>query len=400
MPLSAGISEKNERNASRPPADAPIPTIRRRAGVATAAATTDSVSLSGEARRTSGVETQKPRWIERIDRIEAAGVVGLDERHTARPGAVVEGFIEQVNAEPGDRVKAGAVLGTIHSHAVHDAWAGYFKALAERRRFENEVRYARVAEERATRLLADKALSPQEVDRARSDRIAAEQGLAGAHAEEQRSTQELAHYTIEARETGNPEKEDLVAIRAPFAGAIIERQTSQGAAVTPGTPLFVLSDLSMVRVTAEVDEAQVGQIVRGQPVSVQVSAYPGEAFPGTIALIGDMVNPATRRVTIRCDVPNGAQRLKPQMFARVLLSSAKPRRMLVIPERAVQALEGQTIVFAQTSDGNFQRRPIVTGATVDGLTEIANGADEDDVLAIAGAFLIKSEMLKPKSEEP
>ena len=215
-----------------------------------------------------------------------------------------------------------------------------------------------------------------------------------------RGTQELAHYGIVARPEGNPQLEDDVPVRAPIAGAIIERQVSQGAAVTLGTPLFVLTDLSSVWVTAEVDEAHVASLAVGLPIEVQVNAYPGQLFHGTITGVGDVINPATRRITIRCEVPNPAGRLKPQMFAHVALTSEKPRRMLVIPERAVQEMEGQTVVFARDADGRFQRRPLVIGATLNGLTEIVSGADDDDVIATAGAFLIKSELMKPQSEEP
>lgn len=359
----------------------------------------DGVVLSQTAATSSGIDVQRPTWIKRLDRLEASGVVGLNERQTARPGAIAEGIIEGVDAQPGDRVRAGARLATLHSHVVHDAWAAYFKALAERRRFENEVRYARMAEERAGRLLADKALSPQEVDRARSDRIGAEQGLAAAQAEELSATQELAHYGITARPEGNPREEDDVPVRSPLAGAVIERQVSPGAAVTPGTPLFVISDLSSVWVTAEFDESHVKSLVAGTPVEVQVTAYPGEVFRGTITAVGDVINPATRRITIRCELPNADGRLKPQMFARVILASPEPRRMLVLPERAIQEMEGQTVIFARDAHGRFQRRPVITGATVDGLTEIISGADDDDVIATAGAFLIKSELMKPQSEE-
>lgn len=363
-------------------------------------ATADGVTLSRTAEKSSGIDAETPRWIERVDRLEATGVVGLNERRTARPGAVAEGVIQHVEVQPGDRVKQGALLASIHTHAVHQAWASYFKALAERRRFENEVRYARVAEERAGRLLEAKAVSPQEVDRARSDRIAAEQELMAAEAEEVHGTQELAHYGILARPDGKPQQEDELPVRAPLGGAVIERQVSPGTAVTPGTPLFVISDLSSVWVTAEFDEGHVGSLAVGVPVEVQVTAYPGEVFRGVITGVGDVINPATRRITIRCELPNQDGRLKPQMFARVMLTSPKPRRMLAIPERAVQEMEGQTVVFARDPQGRFQRRPIVVGTTVGGMTEIIAGADDDDVIATAGAFLIKSELMKPRAEEP
>ena len=120
---------------------------------------TTGVTLTKTAERSSGIDSQTPKWIERVDRLEAAGVIELNERRTARPGAIAEGVVQHVEVQVGDRVKQGTLLATLHSHAVHDAWAGYFKALSERRRSENEVRFARLAEERAQRLVSDKALS-------------------------------------------------------------------------------------------------------------------------------------------------------------------------------------------------------------------------------------------------
>lgn len=375
-------------------------TVPDDAATAPAPPAEQGVTLTSAAEKTSGIDSQTPKWVERIDRIEAAGVIELNERRTARPGAIAEGVVQHIEVQVGDRVKQGALIATLHSHAVHDAWAGYFKALADRRTAENEVRFAQQAEARAQRLLNDKALSPQEVDRSRSDRIAAEQSLIAAQAEELRSMQELGHYGIVGRPDGNPQAEDDVPIRAPIGGAIIERQVSPGSAVTPGAPLFVISDLTSVWVSAEVDESLVASLAVGVPVEVQVNSYPGDIFKGTITGVGDVINPQTRRITIRCEVPNQDGRLKPQMFARVMLTAPKPRRMLVIPERAVQEMEGQTVVFARDSQGRFQRRPVVVGATASGLTEIVSGADDDDVIATAGAFLIKSEMMKPQSEEP
>jgi membrane fusion protein, heavy metal efflux system len=363
------------------------------AAIPAATPTEGEVTLSTTSERNSSIQVEHPRWIERFDRVDASGVIALNERRTARLGANVEGLVEHMTVQVGDRVKSGAVLATIHSHIVHDAWAGYFKAIAERRRFENELRYSQTAEERAVRLLADKALSSQEVDRARADRIAAEQGLRGARAEETRAIQELAHYNITAREDGNPIEEDVVPIHAPFDAALIERQVSPGTAVTPGTPLFVLSDLTSLWVTAEVEEAVVGRIQPGLPVEIQVTAFLGEIFRGTLASIGDVVNPATRRVTIRCEVPNLDGRLKPQMFARVAMTSQQPRRMLAIPARAVQEMDGQTVIFVKDQN-RYLRRPIVVGPAVDGLVEVISGADEDDPIAVSGAFLIKSELLQ------
>ena len=63
----------------------------------------------------------------------------------------------------------------------------------------------------------------------------------------------------------------------------------------------------------------------GRPVEVQVAAYPNERFAGTITFIADVVNPKTRRITVRSTVPNPDGRLKPEMFATVALGEGEPR---------------------------------------------------------------------------
>src|SRR5690606_5181997 len=145
----------------------------------------------------------------------------------------------------------------------------------------------------------------------RADRMAAEQAAAAAAADLTRAEQELGHYGLTPRPDANPREDDLVPIRTPVAGAVVERHASPGAAVMPGTPLFVVSDLSRVWIDAEIDEALVGRLEVGSPVTFTTGAYGGEAFEGRLAAIGDVVNPATRRLTRRVEAGNPGGRLRP-----------------------------------------------------------------------------------------
>jgi cobalt-zinc-cadmium efflux system membrane fusion protein len=296
-------------------------------------------------------------------------------------------------------VGAGAVVARLHSHVVHDAWASYFKALAERQRTEAEVAYAKTAEGRAAALVTSKALSPQELERARADVNAATQAVNAARAEVTRAEQELAHYGITATPDADPTRHEDVPIVSPFGGTVVERLATEGTAVTPGTPLLVVSDLSRVWVTAEIDEALVGRVVAGRPVTVHAAAYPGESFAGTLAAVGDVVNPETRRVTLRIELPNPGRRLKPQMLVTVAIAATAPRSVLVVPARALQTMDGESVVFVQNGD-EFTRRPVTIGATVDGQVEIVRGLAAGDRVATAGAFLLKSALSAPAPEEP
>jgi cobalt-zinc-cadmium efflux system membrane fusion protein len=301
----------------------------------------------------------------------------------------------------GDQVPRGAVVAHLHSHVVHDAWAEYFKAIAELRRVEAELAYTRTNEARAAQLVADRALSPQELERARTDVSAASQAVVAARAEITRFEQELDHYGIKASPDANPVAQSEVPVRAPIAGTVIERLATEGMAVTPGTPLLVISDLSRVWVMVEIDEQLIGRVTKGREATIKAGAYGGESFTGTLTAIGDVVNPATRRVTLRIEAPNPDRRLKPQMFVAVSLGAASPRRVLVVPSRAVQAMEGEQIVFVRTADNRFERRAVTAGTEIGGEVEIVSGLHEGEVVATAGAFLLKSELMKPaRDEEP
>ncbi len=264
-----------------------------------------SVRVEAADAAASGIETAAARMVERADPLEAAGRVSYDERRTARLGSLVQGIVHQLRVQPGDRVARGAVVAQLHSHVVHDAWAAYFKGLAAARRAATELAYARSAEGRAAALVADKALSPQELERARADVTAAVEEVAAVKAEVTRTEQELAHYGIVARPDADPLQHEDVPVVTPFAGIVIERLATEGATVTPGTPLVVISDLSRVWVLAEIDERLVGRVQAGRPAVVSAPAYPGESFAGTLAAVGDVVDPMTRRVTLRIETPNG-----------------------------------------------------------------------------------------------
>ena len=181
---------------------------------------------------------------------------------------------------------------------------------------------------------------------------------------------------------------------------VINRLVTEGSAVTPGSPLLVISDLSRVWIAAEVDEALVSRVKAGGLATIRTAAYPDESFAGTLTAVGDVVDPTTRRVTLRIEAPNADRRLKPQMFVTATLGASAPRRVLVVPSRAVQEMEGESIVFVRSGADRYNRRSVTTGTDVGGEVEIVRGLSEGDVVVTAGAFLLKSELLKPAGEEP
>jgi cobalt-zinc-cadmium efflux system membrane fusion protein len=358
------------------------------------AAAEGTVALGEAAQKQAGIATERVRRITRSDRVEAPGILALDEKRTARLGSMVDGMVVKAYAEVGDRVRSGQVLAEMHSHVVHDAWADYRKAVADRRRRETEQTFARQNEERAGRLLADKAISRQDLRRAEADRVAADEQLDMARTEVRRAEEALEHYGVTNAEDPSGESGETIPVRSPLHGVVLEKSVTQGTAVTVGSPLYVVADLGELWAVAEIDETQLAVVRAGRPTELRVAAYPGETFAGRVTFVADMVNPRTRRITVRCQVPNPGQRLKPEMYASITLSAGEPRETLAVPAGAVQEVEGRPLVFVRTARGAFERREVAVGTEADGWVEVRSGVKEGDEVATAGSFLLKSELLE------
>ena len=357
------------------------------------------VTLAESADREAGLAVEAAKTVTRRDQLEAPGVLALDERRTARIGSPVDGKVIEVFVEIGDRVGQGKELAHMISPLVHDAWASYRKAVAERRKAQTELKLAIQADDRAKRLFADKAVSEQDVQRAGANRVAAEEALNIVETEVRRSEEELEHLGVTNSEDPTGESGEQIPVKAPLSGVVLEKLITEGGAVTPGAPLFVVSDLSSLWALAEIDETAISHVKAGLPVDVTVSAYPGEKFTGTIAWVADTINPKTRRVTVRCALPNAQGRLKPEMYATVMLGEGEPRPVVVVPSAAVQDIDGKPVVFVEEGKGRYRRRDITVGPDRDGAIEVRSGLREGERIVVTGAFLLKSELLKSATPE-
>ena len=363
-------------------------------------AAAEFLTLDDEAQRHAGIRVEATHTVLLASRTEAPGVLTVDEGRTARIGSLVEGIVLNIFAGVGDRVRSGQVLAIMHGPVVHDAWASYRKAIAERRHLEKELAFAVAAHERTQRLLAAKAISLQEVQRADANRVAAAEALDMARTEVRRSEEELEHLGITNADDPSGESGEQIPVKTPTAGVVLERLVTPGTAVIPGTPLYIVSDLSRLWALLEIDESLLSRVQVGQAMQVRVAAYPNEAFAGTVSLVGDTINPRTRRITIRCVLDNPAGRLKPQMYATAVISDRPSRRAIVVPADAVQAIEGRATVFVAEPSGRFRARAIEAVPADGGLVEVISGLRDGERVVVAGAFVLKSELLKSATAEP
>lgn len=143
-------------------------------------------------------------------------------------------------------------------------------------------------------------------------------------------------------------------------------------------------------VYASIYEYELPLVHAGQVVTVEVSAFPGRVFTGTLKAVDPMLDPMTRttRARILVDDPEGL--LKPSMYVNVSIA-VNLGEVISVPEEAVFSTGEQQIVFVDKGQGLFEPRSVVLGAKADGSYEIKVGVSEGEFVVTSGNFLIDSE---------
>ena len=177
---------------------------------------------------------------------------------------------------------------------------------------------------------------------------------------------------------------------SPITGFVTDRKAFPQTAVTPETELYTVSDLSTIWANADVYEYEVPFVRVGQDVELELSYYAGRKWHGRISYIYPNVDPQTRTVKVRIELPNPDFELKPQMFANVQLAINYGTK-LVVPSQAVLDSGTEQIVFVVHDEGMFEPRKITTGAQVGDQTIVLSGLKEGEEIVVSGNFLIDSE---------
>ena len=126
---------------------------------------------------------------------------------------------------------------------------------------------------------------------------------------------------------------------------------------------------------------------------VTVDAYPDEVIRGRVTYLGGALDPTTRTLLARVEIANPDLRLKPQMFARMAISSGESRPRFTVPISAVLLVQGESSVFVADGDG-FTPRPVETGEIVGDRIVIRTGLVAGDRVAVGGVFELKAKLLK------
>jgi RND family efflux transporter MFP subunit len=269
---------------------------------------------------------------EAVDAVYASGVVEYVRQ--ARVAPVVTAPIRRVLVEEGQAVRAGQALAELDSGPQ----AGIVLQL------EAQAAMARAGAERQNRLRAAGFAAEAAYEDAQKQRAAAEAVAASAR-----------------------ERLDDYRIAAPFAGRVLRRDAEPGDLASVGRPMFVIADVGALRITADIDERDVGRLAPGQEAVVRADAFPGRTFAATITEITPQGDATGRVFRARLRLPSDSL-LKPGMTVEANLVTARRPQAVLAP---AGALKDDAVWVAR--DGRAHRRTVATGAKGADRIEIRRG---------------------------
>jgi len=297
-----------------------------------------SVALSPEKIQLLGVRTEVARHQTLLRQIRASAVIEVDERKQHWVAPRFEGWIQQlqVNAT-GQQVTRGQALFTVYSPELESA--------------------------------------------VREVQLAHSSGLA--------EVEQSARHRLDNWQMAEQDWKQFV-FRAPIDGVVIEKLAVEGARFAAGDVLFKLVDLSKVWLQAEVAEQDQAALHIGQTVAVKIEAYPNENWVGKINFIAPLLNEKTRTVRVRVELANPNARLRPGMFASIVIAD-KLKAQLLIPLSAVIDSGTRQSVLVQVATGRFQARAVQLGARNDEQVTVLAGLAEGETVVTQANFLIDAE---------
>ena len=328
------------------------------------------------------------------------GHIALPDNATWRVGVLTDGRVEKVYANLGDYVHKGQILARMHSHDVHDARAAYQTALADRAKLDSAEALAQTEYNRTQRLYALKAASLEQTQIAQQQLINAQteaKNAAIAVTRERTHLEDTLGVPADIPENSHNENDELVPIAAPASGYILEKNVTPGVTIQPSTDAFVIGDLSRLWMLASVRADQLTRLHVGQSAVISLPDAPVEAFSAKVANLGQRFDSTTRQMQIRIEFTNTGGRLRPEMLAQAKLPVGEKNAALLVPQDAVQQVNGQDAVFVRLSPDRFVLRPIQAGDSAQGMVRILSGIQPGDQVVTQGSFLVKSQLLRSSS---
>lgn len=331
------------------------------------------------------IEAIKPNTV--VDSLQVPARVDLNQQRIARIGASVTGRVSEIKAMLGQPVKKGESLAILNSSELSMAQSDYLKA-------SSQVNLRRLAVQRAQRLLESDVIAAAELQDRQGMLTEAEVDLQAA----QDRLRVMGMTEADLKQLAKKRSiHSFSPVLSNIDGVVIERNITLGQVVQPADALYTVADLSQVWLVAEIPEQQAHWAHAGDAADAEIPASPEKNVHGKLVYVADLINPETRTVTVRMEVPNPKRDLKPQMLATVLIHKYGVQS-LTLPDKAVFRDENRDYVFVETQPNRFQMRQVQLGEAEGHDRPVLSGLNAGERVVVDGSFHLNNERMRSALE--
>lgn len=324
--------------------------------------------------KAAGIETSVVEEKPFAASLEVVGKLSFNQNRLAQVSSRGEALIAEVKVDVGDEVRAGQPVVVVQSAAAGEDRARLASAQAT-------LQAARAALNRQESLQG--IASQKELDEAR-------RAVASAQADVDAATSALRAQGADASAAAG----GRLVLTAPFGGTVVGRDAVAGRNVEGGHVLIEIADVTTMWAELEVPEEQALSVKPGQRVVLQFEGPAKVTREAKIARVSSSVDQATRTVRARVELDNADRTLKAGLFFRAQIELSGTKGALLVPADAVQTAEGTKLVFVDRGGGVFDPVAVEVGQHTATEIEIVSGLEKGARVVTAGAFLLKTEVLK------
>ncbi|MEE9449508.1 MAG: efflux RND transporter periplasmic adaptor subunit [Ignavibacteriaceae bacterium] len=178
---------------------------------------------------------------------------------------------------------------------------------------------------------------------------------------------------------------------AKSSGTVIHKNVIEGEKIMAGMPLLKIADLNILWLTADIYEYELSKVKLGAKAEIKYNFLPGKIYKGEITFIYPTLDPKSRTATIRINIPNYKDELKPSMFANVIIEGEDLGLHPLVPENAVLRSGTKDVVIIVLGHGKFKPQEVQLGSYADGYYQVLEGLQGGNVIVTSAQFLIDSE---------
>lgn len=312
--------------------------------------------------------------------LQVAARIDTDASRIARIGSPVAGRIIKLLVLEGQYIRQGSALATLHSTDLSDTQFSFVKAFSQQNLAEQ-------ATQRAEQLVKADVMGQAELQRRRAELLQATTEAAAFRT--QLGGLGMSDAAIRKLESTRQLNADYP-ILSTISGTVLDRKVTIGQIVQPAEMAFMVADLSNVWVIADVPEESSGHLHKGMDVVVKIPALPNQNVKGKLSYVSPIVDPVTRTVQVRMDLPNPHGIFKPAMLAGMTFLDATERKTTV-PSTAVVREENKDYVFIQIEPTKFMLREVSLGMENGDYRVLESGVSPGEKIVLDGAFHLNNQ---------